>query len=118
MVRLWRTKQDLWLTVIVKKKELNLIKLLQQLLDLNQFRWCTFASYYDFVVHQMDVKNSFINGYLKEEVYIKQLPGFEDPKHPNYVFKLHKRLYELKQAPEAWFEWISSFLVSHGFKRT
>ena len=48
---------------------------------------------------QMDVKSVFLNGYIKEEVYVEQPPGFEDHKYPNHVFKLSKTLYGLKQAP-------------------
>jgi len=52
-----------------------------------------------FRLHQMDVKSSFFNGYIDEEVYVSQPPGFEDHKHPDHVFKLKKALYGLKQAP-------------------
>ncbi|GKE57873.1 retrovirus-related pol polyprotein from transposon TNT 1-94 [Tanacetum coccineum] len=50
----------------------------------------------------MDVKSAFLNGKLKEEVYVKQPPGFESSEFPNYVCKLNKALYGLKQAPRAW----------------
>ena len=59
----------------------------------------------------MDVKIAFLNGYLKEEVYVMQPPGFENYKFPNYVFKLDKTLYDLKQAPRAWYECLSNFLL-------
>ena len=65
----------------------------------------------------MDVKSAFLNGFIKEEVYVKQPPGFEDPKFPNHVFKLSKALYGLKQAPRSWYERLSSFLVSKEFRR-
>ena len=61
----------------------------------------TFATHHDFKLQQMDVKSAFLNGPIKEEVYVEQLPGFEDPKYPNHVYKLHKALYGLKQAPRA-----------------
>lgn len=64
----------------------------------------------------MDVKNAFLNRYLKEEVYIEQRLRYEDPKDPNYVFKLHKSLYGFKQSPRAWYERLSPFLIYQGFK--
>ena len=65
----------------------------------------------------MDVKSAFLNGYIEEEVYVKQSPSFEDHKYPNHVFKLNKALYGLKQAPKAWYERLSSFLLNNHFKR-
>ena len=52
----------------------------------------------------MDVKSAFLNGYIDEEVYVHQPPGFECSKNPEYVFKLKKSLYGLKQAPRAWYK--------------
>jgi len=75
------------------------------------------AAYKDFTVYQMDVKSAFLNGKLDEEVYVKQPPGFEDPTHPNYVYRLNKALYGLKQASRAWYETLSKFLLSHKFQR-
>lgn len=71
-----------------------------------------FAWHHDFVVHQMDVKSAFFNGYLKEKVYVKQPLGFEDLNYLNHVFKLHKVLYDMKQAPRGWYKTLSSFLIS------
>ncbi|GKB08924.1 retrovirus-related pol polyprotein from transposon TNT 1-94 [Tanacetum coccineum] len=65
----------------------------------------------------MDVKSSFLNGKLKEEVYVKQPPGFESNEFPNHVCKLDKALYRLKQAPRAWYETLSTFLTEHKFVR-
>ena len=65
----------------------------------------------------MDVKSAFLNGYLKEEVYVKQPPSFESDEFPNHVFKLDKALYDLKQAPRAWYERLSSFLLKNNFRR-
>ncbi|GKD84623.1 retrovirus-related pol polyprotein from transposon TNT 1-94 [Tanacetum coccineum] len=62
-----------------------------------------FATYMNIKVYQMDVKSAFLNGKLKEEVYVKQPPGFESSEFPNYVCKLDKALYGLKQAPRAWY---------------
>ena len=63
----------------------------------------------------MDVNSTFLNGYINEEVYVEQPPGFEDNKKPNYVYKLKKALYDLKQAPRAWYERLRDFLLSKGF---
>ncbi|GJV27874.1 retrovirus-related pol polyprotein from transposon TNT 1-94 [Tanacetum coccineum] len=68
-----------------------------------------FATYINFIVYQMDVKSAFLNGKLKEEVYVKQPPGFESNEFPNHVCKLDKALYGLKQAPRAWYETLSTF---------
>nr|GEX55893.1 retrovirus-related Pol polyprotein from transposon TNT 1-94 [Tanacetum cinerariifolium]GEY33069.1 retrovirus-related Pol polyprotein from transposon TNT 1-94 [Tanacetum cinerariifolium] len=62
-----------------------------------------YASFKDFMVYQMDVKSAFLYGKIEEEVYVCQLPGFEDPDFPDRVYKVEKALYELHQAPRAWF---------------
>ena len=66
-------------------------------------------------LHQMDVKNYFLQGDLQEEVYMDQPLGYEDESHPDYVCKLRKALYGLKQAPRAWHQKITEFLVAIGF---
>ncbi|GJW52069.1 retrovirus-related pol polyprotein from transposon TNT 1-94 [Tanacetum coccineum] len=74
-----------------------------------------FATYMNIKVYQMDVKSVFPNGKLKEEVYVKQPPGFESSEFPNYVCKLDKAFYGLKQAPRAWYETLSTFLLQNKF---
>ncbi|GJS06580.1 retrovirus-related pol polyprotein from transposon TNT 1-94 [Tanacetum coccineum] len=63
----------------------------------------------------MDVKTKFSNGILKEEVFVSQPEGFVDLDHPNHVFRLKKALYGLKQAPRAWYDMLSTFLLSQKF---
>ena len=70
-----------------------------------------FAASKGFKLFQMDVKSAFLNGFIEEEVYVQQPLGFENPKHPNYVYKLQKALYGLKQAPRAWYARLKTFLV-------
>ncbi|GJV87271.1 retrovirus-related pol polyprotein from transposon TNT 1-94 [Tanacetum coccineum] len=74
-----------------------------------------FAAHMNMVVYQMDVKTAFLNGNLREEVYVSQPDGFVDPDNPNHVYKLKKALYGLKQAPRAWYDMLSSFLLSQDF---
>jgi hypothetical protein len=64
----------------------------------------------------MDVKNAFLNGPIKEEMYVEQSPDFESEGYLNHVYKLHKVLYGLKQAPRAWYECLSDFLIENGFR--
>jgi hypothetical protein len=75
-----------------------------------------FATHHNFKLHQMDVKSAFLNGPISEKVYVEQPPDFEDPKFPNHVYKLHKALYRLKQAPRAWYECLKEFLLKKGFE--
>ena len=76
-----------------------------------------FASYKKLRVYQMDVKSSFLNGYLEEEVYIEKPEGFQLNNKGDYVCKLKKALYGLKQAPTAWYERLDSYLQLQNFKR-
>ena len=63
----------------------------------------------------MDVKTTFLNGFLKEDVYVAQPKGFIDPHFLNHVLYLKKSFYGLKQAPRAWYDQLIEYLVSHGF---
>ncbi|GJY67748.1 retrovirus-related pol polyprotein from transposon TNT 1-94 [Tanacetum coccineum] len=65
----------------------------------------------------MDVKTAFLNGELKEEVYVSQPEGFVDLDHPHHVYRLKKALYGLKQAPRAWYDTLSKFLLAQGFSK-
>ncbi|GKD49760.1 ribonuclease H-like domain-containing protein, partial [Tanacetum coccineum] len=76
-----------------------------------------YASFKDFMVYQMDVKSAFLYGKIKEEVYVCQPPGFEDPDFPDRVYKVEKALYGLHQAPRAWYETLSTYLLDNGFQR-
>nr|GEU58137.1 putative ribonuclease H-like domain-containing protein [Tanacetum cinerariifolium] len=76
-----------------------------------------YASFMGFMVYQMDVKSAFLYGTIKEEVYVCQPPGFEDPDHPDKVYKVVRALYGLHQAPRAWYETLATYLLENGFQR-
>ncbi|GJT42849.1 retrovirus-related pol polyprotein from transposon TNT 1-94 [Tanacetum coccineum] len=75
------------------------------------------AAHKNMTIYQMDVKTAFLNGELKEEVYVSQPEGFVDQDNPSHVYKLKKALYGLKQAPRAWYDMLSSFLISQQFSK-
>ncbi|GKA67992.1 retrovirus-related pol polyprotein from transposon TNT 1-94, partial [Tanacetum coccineum] len=75
------------------------------------------VAYKNMMIFQMDVKTAFLNGELKEEVYISQPERFVDQDNPSYVYKIKKALYGLKQAPCAWYDMLSSFLISQHFSK-
>uniref|UniRef100_A0A2N9F495 Reverse transcriptase Ty1/copia-type domain-containing protein n=1 Tax=Fagus sylvatica TaxID=28930 RepID=A0A2N9F495_FAGSY len=64
---------------------------------------------------QIDIQNAFLHGYLSEEVFMSQPPGYHHPQYPNHVCKLNKAIYGLKQAPRAWFSRLSTRLIALGF---
>nr|GEX54307.1 hypothetical protein [Tanacetum cinerariifolium] len=76
-----------------------------------------YASFMGFMVYQMDVKSAFLYGTIEEEVYVCQPPGFEDPDHPDKVYKVVKAFYGLHQAPRAWYETLATYLLKNGFQR-
>ncbi|GJU16446.1 retrovirus-related pol polyprotein from transposon TNT 1-94 [Tanacetum coccineum] len=75
------------------------------------------AAHKNMTIYQMDVKTAFLNGELKEEVYVSQPEGFVDQDNPSHVYKLKKALYGLKQAPRAWYDMLSSFLIFQQFSK-
>ncbi|GJT17017.1 retrovirus-related pol polyprotein from transposon TNT 1-94 [Tanacetum coccineum] len=76
-----------------------------------------YVAHMNLIVYQMDVKTAFLNGILREEVYISQPNGFMDQDNLNHVYKLKKALYGLKQAPHAWYDLLSKFLLSQEFSK-
>ncbi|GJX42004.1 putative ribonuclease H-like domain-containing protein [Tanacetum coccineum] len=102
----FRNKKDEKGIVIKNKTRIEAIRL-----------FLAYASFKDFVVYQMDVKSAFLYGKIKEEVYICQPPGFEDPNFPDIVYKVGKALYGLHQASKAWYETLSTYLLDNRFQR-
>nr|GFB91811.1 retrovirus-related Pol polyprotein from transposon TNT 1-94 [Tanacetum cinerariifolium] len=89
-----------------------------QVARIEAIRWfLAYAAHKDFTVFQMDVKTSFLNGILKEEVYVGQPPGFVNKQYPDHVYTFDKALYGLKQAPRAWYDVLSWFLIDSGFQK-
>nr|GEU67683.1 hypothetical protein [Tanacetum cinerariifolium] len=76
-----------------------------------------YASFMGFIVYQMDVKSAFLYGTIDEEVYVIQPPGFQDLEFPNKVYKVEKAMYGLHQAPRAWYDTLSKYLLDNGFQR-
>nr|GEV21545.1 hypothetical protein [Tanacetum cinerariifolium] len=76
-----------------------------------------YASFMGFMVYQTDVKSAFLYETTEEEVYVYQPLGFEDPDHPDKVYKVVKALYGLHQAPRAWYETLANYLLENGFHR-
>jgi hypothetical protein len=74
-----------------------------------------YATHHDFKFYQMYIKSAFLNGPIKEEVYVEQSLNFEDKEYPNHVYKLHKMFYGLKQALRVWYECLRNFLIENGF---
>jgi hypothetical protein len=74
-----------------------------------------YATHHGFKLYQMDVKSAFLNGPIKEEVYVEQPLDFESEGYSNHVYKLYKAFYGLKQAPRAWYECLRDFLIENGF---
>ncbi|GKA60981.1 copia protein [Tanacetum coccineum] len=76
-----------------------------------------YVAHKNFPLYQMDVKTAFLNGPLKEEVFLSQPDGFVDQDFPNHVYRLKKAMYGLKQAPRAWYDKLSSILIEHHFTK-
>nr|GEY36461.1 hypothetical protein [Tanacetum cinerariifolium] len=102
---LWKNKKDEDQTVIRNKARLVAKGYAQE------------EAHKSFLIFQMDVKMAFLNGPLKEEVYVAQPDGFVDPNHREKVYHLRKDLYGLKHAPRAWYDELSKFLTSKGFTK-
>jgi hypothetical protein len=75
-----------------------------------------YATQHNFILYQMDIKNAFLNGPIKEGVYVEQPPGFESEEYPNHIYELCKALYGLKQAPRAWHGCLRDFLIENSFR--
>nr|GEX41388.1 retrovirus-related Pol polyprotein from transposon TNT 1-94 [Tanacetum cinerariifolium] len=126
---LWKNKKDEDQTVIRNKARLVAKRYAQEegidfeesfaLVACLEAVWIfiAYAAHKSFSIYQMDVKTTFLNVLLKEEVYVAQPDGFVDPDHPEKVYRLRKALYGLKPAPMAWYDELSKFLTSKGFTK-
>lgn len=75
------------------------------------------ATYLNFEIHHLDVQTAFLHGDLPEEIYMEQPQHFVDPERPQYVCRLHRSLYGLKQSPRLWFQCFNTFMLQHGYYR-
>nr|GEU80297.1 hypothetical protein [Tanacetum cinerariifolium] len=91
-------------------------KVIQALADLSWIE-ATQEEILQFKLQKIDVKSAFLYGIIEKEVYVYQPPGFEDPYFPNKVYKVEKAVYGLHQAPRAWYETMSTYLLENGFRR-
>nr|GFA40211.1 retrovirus-related Pol polyprotein from transposon TNT 1-94 [Tanacetum cinerariifolium] len=126
---LWKNKKDEDQTVIrnkarlvangyAKEKGIDFEESFAPVARLEVVRiFVAYAAHKSFTIYQMDVKTAFLNGLLKEEVYVAQPEGFVDSDHPEKVYRLRKALYGLKQAPRAWYDELLKFLTSKGFTK-
>nr|GFA92497.1 retrovirus-related Pol polyprotein from transposon TNT 1-94 [Tanacetum cinerariifolium] len=128
---LLKNKHDEEITVIQNKSRLVMRGYRQQKgIDFKEFFasvarmeamriFLAYTAHKSFTMFQMDVKTAFLHGTLKEDMYVCQLEGFIDADHPSHVYKLKKALYGLEQAPRAWYDELSMFLLqNHFFKGT
>nr|GEW14816.1 retrovirus-related Pol polyprotein from transposon TNT 1-94 [Tanacetum cinerariifolium] len=123
---LWKNKKDEDQTVIRNKARLvakgyaqeegiDFEESLAPVARLEAVRiFIAYTAHKSFPIYQMDVNTAFLNGPLKEEVYVAQPDGFVDLDHPEKVYRLRKALYGLKQAQRAWYNELSKFLTSKG----
>ncbi|GJW86444.1 retrovirus-related pol polyprotein from transposon TNT 1-94 [Tanacetum coccineum] len=126
---IWKNKIDAENTIIQNKSRLvakgygqeegiDFEESFAQVAGLEAVRiFVAYAAHKNFPIYQMDVKTTFLNGPLKEKVFVRQPDGFVDPDFPNYVYRLKKALYGLKQAPIAWYDKLFSFLIEHHFTK-
>ncbi|GKD62287.1 putative ribonuclease H-like domain-containing protein, partial [Tanacetum coccineum] len=99
-------------------EEYGLFSSVQQRTNHKDFQNCMFACFLSQEeLKKMDVKSAFLYGKIEEEVYVFQPPGFEDLDFPDRVYKVEKALYGLHQAPKAWYETLSTYLLDNGFQR-
>nr|GFA54742.1 retrovirus-related Pol polyprotein from transposon TNT 1-94 [Tanacetum cinerariifolium] len=108
---------DAFLTSVEPKTE-SILKSFAPIARLGAIRiFLAYAAHKNMVVYQMDVKTAFLNGNLREEVYVSQPDGFVDQDNPNHMYKLKKALFGLKQALRTWYDMLSSFLISQDFSK-
>nr|GEV14834.1 hypothetical protein [Tanacetum cinerariifolium] len=111
--------QSCWIELVdtIRKRELILKNhLLRARLEAVRI-FLAFAAHMNMIVYLMDVNTEFLNGILREEVYVSQLGRFLDPENPNHMYRLKKSLYGLKRAPRVWYDLLSSFLLSQGISK-
>ena len=111
-----RFKARLVVRSFTQKKDFNYFDTYSPVTKISTIRTLVaLAAIHDFLIHQMDVKTAFLNGDLKEEIYMSQPEGCVVRDQENKVCKLNKSLYGLKQAPKQWYEKFNNTLLSNGY---
>ena len=117
MGSLWETKQG-WLPRILIDKEIGYGNTFAPISKLESIRiLLVIGCSLRIKPYQIDVKSAFLNGILSEVVYVEQPKECKEPKSPNHVYSLKKSLYRLKQAPRAWHERLTTYLLGKKFER-
>nr|GEY13070.1 hypothetical protein [Tanacetum cinerariifolium] len=113
-----RNKARLVAQVYTQKEGIDYDKVFAPVARIEAIRlFFAYALFMGFIMYQMDVKSAFLYDTIEKEVYVCQPPGFEDSHFPNKVYKVEKALHGLYQAPRAWYETLSTYLLVNGFRR-
>ncbi|GJW31195.1 putative ribonuclease H-like domain-containing protein [Tanacetum coccineum] len=114
----FRNKERLVAQGYTQEKGINYDEVFAPVARIEAIRlFLAYASFIGFIVYQMDLKSAFLYDTIEEEVYVCQPPGFEDPQFSDKVYKVEKALYGLHQAPRAWYETLSTYLLENRFRR-
>nr|GEX18822.1 hypothetical protein [Tanacetum cinerariifolium] len=117
-LKVWRLVPRLEGKTVIKIKWIFKNKIDESIVRIKAIRlFLAYAVHKDFTVFQMNVKTTFLNGILKEEVYVGQPPGFVSKQYPDHVYALDKALYGLKLVPQAWNDVLSQFLIDSDFQK-
>ncbi|GJW36648.1 retrovirus-related pol polyprotein from transposon TNT 1-94 [Tanacetum coccineum] len=115
-LKVWELVPHLIYVMVIALKWIYKVKLDEYVVRIEAIKiFIANAATKNMIIYQMDVKTAFLNGDIQEKVFVSQPEGFEDPDNPTHVYHLNKALYRLKQAPRAWYDTLSKFLMANKF---